>query len=145
MAHLDAEAFGLRAVRVVGTLLPALEARCGRLTHTVPYSRWREVLRSTGGAEEAALAVLPLPTSAEDGEKLRLPRGKRAGLQRARGKALAAAGGVVEPDLNSEAGMWSQWADKLVSSEQHQQLGDGGRRATVRAGNGAVMSAASES
>ena len=89
--HLDARSFRLSAVPVLATLVAALERECGPFERDVPYSEWRESLRAVGGATEAALAVLPAPSTADHGAVLRMRIGERAGLGRLRAIRLAEA------------------------------------------------------
>ena len=115
--HLDAESFGYEPVTMGTTLVSALEAQCGReVERGVSYSTWRERVRSAGGDVEAALAVLPLPTTADAGTALRMPRGSRPGLRRERGRDLAARNNVGSGAALSSTVLWSRWADGVARS-----------------------------
>ena len=102
MYHLDAHTFGCAPVAVVHTLIAALQRRCGRLEHDVPYPHWREAVQIAGGAAEAALTVLPAPTASAGTATLRLPRASRPGLERTRGRSLVVGRAVGQPGIASD-------------------------------------------
>ena len=75
--HLDATALGMAPVPYA-ELLRALDAAHRQRQprppwSELPYATWRERVRATGGAAEAALAVLPAPSLGDQGDVLRLP------------------------------------------------------------------------
>lgn len=112
VVQLDAQAVGVFPCPIA----PLLSA-AGANTWPRPrlrYSEWHRLVRTTGGAAEKALAVLPAPSELVVGQAFELPSALRNDLQRSGVVAELLGAPLQERDCYLKAEFQQQWATRVV-------------------------------